>query len=307
MDYWIGIDGGGTSSRLILVNGKKENIILVNGKSTNIYAEDEKALTNIQNIINEALKNSRVKAQDVKGVCLGSAGFGMGRRDDDEKAEKAIREVLPNSKIKITTDAHILLTGSTGGKENAMILIAGTGSIALGKRGNKVIRAGGLGWRLGDEGSAWWISKEAIVRSYAQKEKRAYLNYADSSLLSSLLEVFNLKKIEDFVQFLNSSETSKSDVAKGAKVVTNLAKRGELISKEIIEDAASELFSFVLSIIRRLGEEEKYFLVLYGGEFEHDEALKASLINKVNSLKTITILPPQGSALDGAIIEAMSL
>ena len=42
-----------------------------------------------------------------------------------------------------------------------MVVIAGTGSMAFGRNGERHARAGGHGFLLGDEGSAYWIGRAA--------------------------------------------------------------------------------------------------------------------------------------------------
>ena len=50
--------------------------------------------------------------------------------------------------------------GALGGRPGVLVL-AGTGSIVLGRDGQgRLVRAGGLGPLLGDEGSAFWLGRE---------------------------------------------------------------------------------------------------------------------------------------------------
>ncbi len=303
MTYTIGIDGGGTSSRLRIVDENRKEVITVKGLSTNIYADQDNALKNIRNLILDALEKTSINASDVKSLCLGSAGLGMGRRADDEMVKNIIRQVLPNAKIKVTTDAHILLTGSLEEKKPGMILIAGTGSVALGRNKDRIIRSGGLGWRLGDEGSAWWVSKEAIYRVYAQSEKRSYIDYEDTSLRDGILKHFGLSELGEFVSLMNSNETTKSYIATGAKVVTENAKKGDLISLDILQDAATELLKLVTSLTLRLGD-ANYSLVIYGGEFDHDEILLSFFKKGLEQIPNVKLTESEGSALDGAVMEA---
>ena len=45
-----------------------------------------------------------------------------------------------------------------------MALVAGTGSVAYGRNAaGKTARAGGWGYLAGDEGSAYWIGREALA------------------------------------------------------------------------------------------------------------------------------------------------
>lgn len=62
----------------------------------------------------------------------------------------------------LCNDGETLLVGALESTEG-YCLIAGTGSLALARdREGRTARAGGLGYMLGDEGSALWIAWQAI-------------------------------------------------------------------------------------------------------------------------------------------------
>ena len=61
----------------------------------------------------------------------------------------------------VTHDGLIALSGALGG-EDGIVAIAGTGSMAFGRRGKRSMRAGGWGYIYGDEGGAFWIVKQAL-------------------------------------------------------------------------------------------------------------------------------------------------
>ncbi|MDR2158606.1 MAG: hypothetical protein LBP23_00905, partial [Treponema sp.] len=76
-------------------------------------------------------------------------------------------------------------------------LIAGTGSVALGRSGDgRLVRSGGLGYMLGDEGSAAWIGRTAIARILRSLEGRDL----PSSMLRALLEKAGRTQSEDRIR-----------------------------------------------------------------------------------------------------------
>jgi len=56
---------------------------------------------------------------------------------------------------------------------DGIVLNAGTGAIAFGRRGKKTARAGGLGPLIGDDGSAFWIGREWLRRAALQRKNFA--------------------------------------------------------------------------------------------------------------------------------------
>ncbi len=61
-------------------------------------------------------------------------------------------------------DAEAVLAAADAGA-SGVALIAGTGSFAFGRgEGDRVVRAGGWGYLLGDEGSGFAMGQEALLR-----------------------------------------------------------------------------------------------------------------------------------------------
>ncbi|HYZ02664.1 MAG TPA: BadF/BadG/BcrA/BcrD ATPase family protein, partial [Candidatus Binatia bacterium] len=95
----------------------------------------------------------------VGAVCAGAAGIG------DAAAAGRLRELLddllPGARVLVVTDARLVLAAA--GLDAGVALVAGTGSIAFGRNAAGVeVRAGGWGPLLGDEGSGYWIVREAV-------------------------------------------------------------------------------------------------------------------------------------------------
>lgn len=64
---------------------------------------------------------------------------------------------------------------ATLGAESGVLILAGTGSIALGRdRRGRWARAGGLGPLLGDEGSAFWIGREWLRATADERARRRF-------------------------------------------------------------------------------------------------------------------------------------
>jgi N-acetylglucosamine kinase-like BadF-type ATPase len=64
------------------------------------------------------------------------------------------------TRVTVISDAEAALLGALGDRPGVLV-VAGTGSIALGRdRRGRLARAGGLGPLVGDEGSAFWLGRE---------------------------------------------------------------------------------------------------------------------------------------------------
>src|SRR5256885_3664729 len=73
-----------------------------------------------------------------------------------------LQSLIPGAQIIIESDAFIASIGSIG-IDPGVLLIAGTGSIVIGRdKDRNMFRVGGWGPHFGDEGSGFWIGREAV-------------------------------------------------------------------------------------------------------------------------------------------------
>jgi N-acetylglucosamine kinase-like BadF-type ATPase len=76
--------------------------------------------------------------------------------------ETAWRRIGLGGAVRIVTDAEVAYASATSAPDGT-VLVAGTGSIAGRIRKRRLAATiGGYGWLLGDEGSAFWLGREAV-------------------------------------------------------------------------------------------------------------------------------------------------
>lgn len=304
MQYFLGIDGGGTKSRLIIGDEQLKTISIEKGDSINIFSVGvEKTFKALKQLIDSSLQKQNIDISQVKRICVAAAG--LARKYETEEFENFFKQTYPFLRVIFTTDIMALMVGALK-EQDGICLISGTGSVAMGQDNNKnIIRAGGFGWRLGDEGSASNISLEAVRRIIRSYEKRDL----ETSMMKPLLDFFKLNKVEDTVQFFHNPHLDKASVAAAAFIVTEAARGGDPLALDILKKSAKELFKLVLSVHNRLPQAEKRVLITAGGVFEHDEIvnkyfeeeLKKYNSSKENELNKIERIPLKTNALDGAL------
>ena len=76
--------------------------------------------------------------------------------------ESALRQVGLECPINVVSDAEVAYASATA-EPDGTVVVGGTGSVAarIANR-RKTTWVGGWGWLLGDEGSAYWIGREAV-------------------------------------------------------------------------------------------------------------------------------------------------
>jgi N-acetylglucosamine kinase-like BadF-type ATPase len=298
--FFFGIDGGGTHSRLAIVDPRGAVLAQAKAGSTNIYSvSKEEVFVNLRELLDSALNAGGFQKEELAAGCLGSAG--LGRPGEAEIFRGFFDSLLrPGFPVKLCTDGEILLCGGLRGLEG-YCLIAGTGSVALGRSSaGRLVRVGGHGYMLGDEGAAAWIGKTAVARLLRSEEGRDL----DTTMLKDVLAFCRLKESSDLIRYVHH-DADKAKIAALAPVVTAAARHGDPLALDILYTGAAELALLVKSVIARSPWITRRELVLAGGVIEHDEILGGRLRNMLaEEFPALVLREPQGTALEGACILA---
>ena len=268
MKYIIGVDGGGTKTLALLADLAGHVIERgISGPSNYNAVGFETACMALESAINVARKDY---PGEIAALCLGLAG--VGRQKDIERFQFWAVEKFPGTAVKIVNDAEILLAaGSSTGP--ALAMVCGTGSIVYGRtvRG-ELIRAGGWGYLIGDEGSGYAIGAAAL-RAVMQ----AYDGRGPSTLLTELvLEHRGLSEPPELVRNIYGAESPQLDVASLAGLVEQAADQNDAVAIAILEESARQLSKSLSSVYPKL-DSSAIPLILSGGVILHGEKLRQDL------------------------------
>jgi glucosamine kinase len=162
----LGADGGGTKTLGILADagGNELARFQVGPGNPNVVGIDG-AAANLLDLVTGCCERAKLLPRDVGAVVFGLAGAGnaaVRARLTDALRSGATQRGWEHPKFTIETDARVALEGAFGGGPG-VVIIAGTGSILIGKLSDGTVTSvGGWGRMLGDEGSGFHIGSEAI-------------------------------------------------------------------------------------------------------------------------------------------------
>ncbi|MCL2832275.1 MAG: hypothetical protein FWD78_03810 [Treponema sp.] len=300
---YFGIDGGGTYSRIAVTDRDGNVVAGAEAGSTNIYSVTrDEVLANLGKLLDGAVKTAGIKKSDLKAGCLGSAGLG---REGEQMLFRGFFDTLLGSEfpVKLCSDAEILLCGGLRGLEG-YCLISGTGSAAFGRSADgRLVRAGGHGYLLGDEGSASWIGRTAIARVLRSLEGRDI----STQMLPQILKTTRLDNSGDLIQYVHH-DADKARIAALAPAVTSAAEAGDPLALDILHTGARELALLVCSVVKQSPWINRRELVIAGGVIEHNGIIAGGLREILSrELPGLKVSPPAGTALEGACILARSL
>jgi len=297
--YYIGIDGGGTKTKCVLADNNLQIISSAEGEASNPLAV---GFDNSASVILKLIKNvlSKKKSAKVINIVAGIAGCG---RETHAKHLKMFMEVeLKKHKInfnslKIVSDAEVAFEGALGGKCGAL-LIAGTGSILLGKdKEGNFFRTGGCGKIIGDEGSGFSIGRKGLnaVAKYldGRGEKTILTEY--------LMKEFGINNRDDLITSVYSKEF---DIPNVTRFVLSSANKGDNVCRQILNEETDELILHIKAFQKEI-DEKKFTLSLSGSLLTNKNYYSQEFKNKVaKQLKDIKIKRAKYPPEIGAVILA---
>ena len=227
----LGIDAGGSGTRAIILEagqvtpqpaGPPMNALLTTG-----FAED------LQRII----------------AAAGPAAAGVGLPGVHQTGQaQQLGQTLTRQAgcpVHVTGDADTARCGAFLGAPG-IVVIAGTGSVALGWDGERFAYAGGHGYLLGDEGSAYWIGREAVRAALRFDEQTG-----GSELIYRTVTQATGPDLDVLIGEVNAHPADRGRLAVLAPAVTAIGGH-DPEAQRIVWCAAEHLAALAESIRRRL-------------------------------------------------------
>lgn len=222
------------------------------------------------------------------------AVFGLAGLDtayDRRIIEELVHEALASTQVQadrivVENDGVAALLGASGG-DPGILIIAGTGSIVYGinAKGDSA-RAGGWGHRVGDEGSGYWIGRQAIRTTLRGYDGRGIA----TSLTPKLLQHLKLQNEEELFNWAYSAGYSVDKTAELSKLVGEAAQEGDAPSRWILETAADELFLGAQAVMQKLGlseDEAPFSMILQGGVLQHNSIVRSRLAERITAFSPL--------------------
>jgi N-acetylglucosamine kinase-like BadF-type ATPase len=297
--YIIGIDSGATSSEVLIVQtplsppfskGGRALAPGVNRKyppvNFNVLGFDE----TVKRLI-YIIKDSSKKI-GLKNIAYIVAGISGARNEKDRvKLAKKIASVLKFKNISIYPDTAIAFAAIFSHFDtNCGILIAGTGSVLYYVNNRGLIeRYGGWGRLIGDEGSGYWIAREAL--------NRLTLSFDGKGRKTKLEQVLNEKFGINKDNIIKRVYHNNFDIARLTKHVFDCADAGDKVSIEIIREAAEKLSDHFISLKKIKSE-----IALCGSLFSEEKLLEKYLLKIVKKkFPNIRFIKPKQKPVWGAV------
>jgi glucosamine kinase len=238
---YLGIDGGGSKTKFLLVDEYYNEVCHVqSGPSNWLSVGAEVARASITEGISQLTESPNI-------VCAGFAG--AARPESAQFYREVLASLLPGATIIIESDAFIASIGAIG-IDPGLLLIAGTGSIVIGRdKDRSMFRVGGWGPYFGDDGSGFWIGREAVRAALRSMDSQAPTEFTER-----IAEALGLKSMPEIVSAWASGKIGVPDIAGLFPEV--VATYPNEPANQILTEAAAHLRSLVEIASKRVQVED---------------------------------------------------
>jgi N-acetylglucosamine kinase-like BadF-type ATPase len=244
MKRFVGIDGGGTKTDFLLIDDTGRSLATRREGSAYYLETGMDGLRRLLSSgIEQLLASTGLASGDITYAYLGIPAYG-----ENESLlptlDRIADDALPSARYACANDVNCGWAGALAGCDGIAV-VAGTGSIAYGQFEGRSARAGGWGELFGDEGSAYWVAREAL---------NLFSRMSDGRLRRGLLyqrirEHFATERdLEICAAVYGPPALGRRELAALSRLVADTAGEGDKDARNIFSNAASELASLVHAI-----------------------------------------------------------
>jgi N-acetylmuramic acid 6-phosphate etherase len=232
-------------------------------------------------------------------VGVGLSGFEAAAAEDLRRVSELLRSELAVERLAIASDGLTSLLGALGDADGAVVA-SGTGTVCVGRRGERLVKVDGWGFLLGDAGSGFAIGRAGLDAALRHADGRA----GSHALLRAAERRY--APLPELSEQIYAAPVPARAIAAFAVDVAGEAAAGDPHAVAILADAGRELAVTACAALGRLFEPDAPAAVSYAGNvFRCGALLLEPFTRAVLERRPGTeVVPPAGDALAGAAVLA---
>ncbi len=279
MKRYLALDAGGTKVAAVLYNDDFEQIGAVVSGS---LRENTTPRNLIEKHIAQVIEGLGLYGGEIERIC----GICENSLIERIQTRCHVRDVNVVREVELGLSA----AGIFG---DGLLALSGTGASLFCRYNGQFLRAGSYGAPVADEGSGYWIGRNAFLAAIRDDEERG-----PRTLLTDFIpRQLGFKGREELGQsifsiYRNGNHSPVACVAQCAPLVTAAAKKGDAVAADILRDAGRLLAEQMLYLIRKYNLPDSLPLTISGSVWRGDKLVFdtfCSLIRRQSPSRTITV------------------
>ena len=240
----------------------------------------------------------------LRAAAIGASGIEVGspvQAAAQRLASEALGLAMQN--VVVTGDERTALRGAMGNQPAGIVVISGTGTIAVGRNAAGVEhRCAGWGWLLDGAGSAMDLGRDGLALSLEMADGRQPESPLRARLWAGLgLAAEDPQAAQAIKALVVAPDFGPAGFARLAPLVVAAAAEDDAAAAAVVERSALALARMVAAITQHL-ELAAPPVWPMGGALEHLELLRSRLATNLENLcPGARLLPPAGDACSGAL------
>ncbi|MBR2647186.1 MAG: hypothetical protein IKD47_06505 [Clostridia bacterium] len=288
MKYYVGVDGGGTKTELVVTD--ETGVVIARKLYGSSNPNDIGRKKMIVDMVGAFLENVPIDA-DMVCASLGLSGIGFsGCADELKTALTAIDKI---AKVDICSDVQIALDAAYD--EDGCIVIIGTGSVGYLRKNGEHFLVGGGGYMLDSSLSGYDLGREAIDAVLSQSDGRG-----EPTLLTEKIVQATGFSVKELVRDVYVK--GKAFVASFAPFVLSAYEQGDAVAKTIVQRRVSELEKLLFGVQKIYGK-TPCEITLFGGLSKRWDIFFAHLSERAK--REFAFKFPENPVIYGALKRAL--
>ena len=284
-NYVLGVDAGGSKTEAWVAKveeGSHTDPYEVVGRETagsgNLLTAPEKAMGNVKSAIEAAIADAGIEcsaSEPLQASCFCMAGAGRQEVSQEWQAWAKSLPFLGQVRVMDDVDA-VFRAGCPSG--SGIAIIAGTGSIAVGRKSpeSERLRCGGWGPLIGDQGSGYWLGKQLLHAASWHEDGRRDCQ----ELYDAVLKHFHVERFTDLIPQIQKLD--RGEVAQLSRLLFELAQSTNADAIAIVSLAVNCLSDLIMHLIDRIKWREKIIEIgLAGGLLENSQFFRELFSTKL--------------------------
>ncbi|XP_034179447.1 N-acetylglucosamine kinase isoform X1 [Osmia lignaria lignaria] len=287
-----GIEGGGTYSTLIIIDGKGVPLTEVKGPNTNHWILGMEETAARINAMVEKGKQALEIPETVPLNCLGLSLSGCEEENTNRLLIETMKKTYPNAATAYQISSDTLGSLRTGLPDGGIVLIAGTGSNALMTTPDgKTVGCGGWGHMMGDEGSAYWIAHRACKYVFDDVDGLNPAPKPVSYVWPAMRGYFNAPLMKDMLPHIYT-DFDKSMFANFTKELVIGCEKGDPLCLYIFQENGKFLAKHIVALSRKAHPDLKLDkgglkVVCVGSVWKSWEFMKNGFVDEIHESGTV--------------------